>query len=300
MEPSTARSRTRRRLLGTVGIAALGALAGCSVSTGDRTRRTATEQFTVDGDSVDRLVVRGDDGETTVRSHDGADVAVEATTFAVGRTELSAVTVVRELDAGRLTLGVEVDAGVSFGVSGGGLERLDVRVPREVAVERVETDDGTARVTGVAGDPVLAVDDGSLEADDIEGAVEARVDDGQVRLGTVGAVAGELDDGSLRMTDGATLGNVTADDGELRLAATALEGDPTVEIDDGSVELALASTLDAAVEVRADDGSVRVDDGVLRRVETSDGVTRGAIGDASAARLTVRVDDGDVRIRPLG
>jgi hypothetical protein len=299
MKPSTARSTTRRRLLGTAGVAALGALAGCSVPTGDRNRRTDTERFTVDGDSVERLVVRGDDGETTVRSHDGTDVAVEATTFAVGRTELSAVTVVRELDAGRLTLGVEVDAGVSFGVSGGGLERLDVRVPREVAVERVETDDGTARVTSVAGDPVLAVDDGSLEADDIEGAVEARADDGRVRLGAVGAVTGELDDGSLRMADGATLGDVTADDGELRLAAAALEGDPTVEIDDGRVELSLASTLDATVEVRADNGSVQVEDGVLRRVETADGVTRGTIGSGNA-RLTVRVDDGSVRLRPLG
>jgi hypothetical protein len=291
MKPSTARSTTRRRLLGTAGVAALGALAGCSVPTGDRNRRTDTERFTVDGDSVERLVVRGDDGETTVRSHDGTDVAVEATTFAVGRTELSAVTVVREVRAGRLTLGVEVDTGVSFGVSGGGLERLDVRVPREITVERVETDDGIARVTGVAGDPVVVADDGTVEADDIEGAVEARADDGRVRLGAVGAVTGEL--------DGATLGDVTADDGELRLAAAALEGDPTVEIDDGRVELSLASTLDATVEVRADNGSVQVEDGVLRRVETADGVTRGTIGSGNA-RLTVRVDDGSVRLRPLG
>lgn len=297
-EPSTARLTNRRQLLGAAGVAALGAPAGCS--TGDRNRRTATEQFTVDGGSVEQVVVRGDDGETTVRSTDDADVAVEATTFAVGRTELSAVTVVREVNAGRLTLGVEVDNSVSFGVSSGGLERLDVRVPREVTVERVETDDGTARVTGVAGDPVLVADDGTVEADDIEGAVEARADDGQVRLGTVGAVAGELDDGSLRMTNRATLGNVTDDDGNLRLAAAALDGDPTVEVDDGSVELALAPTLDATVEVRTDDGSVRVEDGALRRVETSDGVTRGSIGDASTARLTVRVDDRSVRIRPLG
>jgi hypothetical protein len=271
------------------------ALAGCR--TGPAERRTATERFSV-ADGVERVVVRGGDGETVVRGDDGDGVRVEARKYAVGRTELSAVTVTREVTGGRLTVGAEVAPAVSFGSSGGGLEALDVRVPEGVRVERVEVDDGSARVEDVAGDLALSVDDGEAEADGVDGAVEASADDGAVTVGAADRVSGEIDDGRLRMTGAATVGDVRADDGALDLAVEGIDGDVRVEADDGTVEAALSSRLDATVVVRADDGTVRVEEGTFDALETSSGTTRGTVGDGTG-RLTIEVDDGTVRLRPL-
>lgn len=250
----------------------------------------------MDGDRVDRLVVAGGDGETTVKATDTDSVRVTATKYAVGQTDLSDVEITRTVRNGRLRVGASLNTGFTLGVAGGGLERLDVAVPRDVAVERVGTDDGSARVRGVAGDPVVAVDDGELQASELDGTVEVSGDDGTVRLGAVGGVTGQIDDGRLRMNAPATLGDVSADDGELRLAADALDGTPVIEVDDGSVDLALASSLDATVEIRVDDGSVAAD--ALSDVTVEGDRTRGTIGDGSG-QLRIRADDGSVRVRSL-
>ena len=63
-------------------------------------------------------------------------------------------------------------------------------------------------------------------------------------------------------------------------------------------EAALAPTLDATVEIHSDDGSVRIEEGVLDSIETTEGTTRGTVGDGSG-QLTIRIDDGDVRLSPL-
>ena len=264
----------------------------------ERDRRTASEEFSVAGERFDRVVVHGDDGETTVRGWDGTDVRVEVTKYAVGETDLSSVRVTRSVTGGRLSIGVEVPQGFSLGLSGGGLETLDVRVPRDVRVERVGIDDGTARVTDVGGDLTLSIDDGTVEADGVDGAVDVSADDGDVTFGTVETVAGEIGDGRLRMSEGAIVGDLTADDGDLDLAIEGLDGDVTIQCDDGTVEAALAPPLDVTVEVHSDDGSVRIEEGVLGSVETTDGTIRGTIGDGSG-QLTIRIDDGDVRLSPL-
>ena len=290
-------STPRRRVLGGIGFGVVYGLAGCLGYT-ETDRQTATEEFSVSGDSVDRVTVRGDDGKTVVRGWDGADVRVEATKYALGETDLSAVTVTRDVTDGRLSIGVEVPGGFSFGPSGGGLEALQVRVPRDIQVERIAIDDGTARVNEVRGNLELSVDDGDIEAGGVDGAVDVSADDGEVTVGAVESVAGEIGDGRLRMSEGATVGDLTADDGDLDLAIQGLDGDVTIQSDDGTVEAALAPTLDATVEIHTDDGSVRVEDGILDGIETTEGTTRGTVG-TGRGRLTIRIDDGDVRLGPL-
>lgn len=288
---------TRRRVLGGIGLGMVCGLVGC-VGFTERDRRTATEEFSVAGEQVDRVVVRGDDGETAVSGWDGTDVRVEATKYAVGETDLSSVRVARDVTGGRLSIGVEVPGRFSLGPSGGGLEALDVRVPRDVRVERVGIDDGTARVNDVAGDLALSVDDGTAEADGVDGALNVSADDGEVTVGTVVSVTGEIGDGRLRMSEGAIVGDLTADDGDFDLAIQGLDGEVTIRCDDGAVDAALAPTLDVTVEVHSDNGSVRIEEGVLDSVETAEGTTRGTVGDGSG-QLTIRIDDGNVRLSPL-
>jgi len=100
------------------------------------------------------------------------------------------------------------------------------------------------------------------------------------------------------MTEGAVVNGLTTDDGDPELAIQGPNDEVTIQCDDGTVEAALATTLDVTVEIHSGNGSVRIDEGVLDTVETTDETTRGTNGGGSG-RLTIRTDDGDVRLSPL-
>ena len=53
-------------------------------------------------------------------------------------------------------------------------------------------------------------------------------DDGEVTIGTVSSVGGEIGYGRLRMTEGAIVGDLTTDDGNLELAIQGLGDDVTI------------------------------------------------------------------------
>jgi hypothetical protein len=288
---------TRRALLGSLGIAATTLLAGCTVS-GEIDRETATVQYSVPASEVDQVAVAGGDGETTVRGWDGSEVRVEATKYARGETDLSAVTVTRDVTGGQLDVGADVAEQVGFGAFGGGLDAVDVRVPRETQVTRVSIDDGSGQVTDVAGDITLDVDDGSADVGPVDGRLDLTVDDGDVTVGDVDGVTGKLDDGTLEMTEPATVGDLSADDGDLELAVEDVDGDVTVRCDDGDVTAAVAPAADATVVARTDDSAIDFDGGLFDSVSTSGGATRGRIGDGTD-RLTIDVDDGEIQMSAL-
>lgn len=294
---SSRRETTRRAVLGSLGTAATTVLAGCTVA-GEVERETATEQYTVPGSDVDRIAVSGGDGETTVRGWDGTDVRVEATTYARGQTDLSDVRVTRDTSGGELDVGAEVSDGVGIGAFGGGLERLDVRVPEGARVTGVDVDDGSAQVTDVTGDVDLTVDDGTAEVGPVEGDVDVSVDDGRVTTGNIDRVTGDIGDGTLEMTEPATLGDLSADDGDLDLAIDGLDGDVEIQCDDGDVTARVGPDIDATVVVRADDSAVRVEGDLFDSVTTTGDTTRGRIGDGTH-ELRVDIDDGESEIRPL-
>jgi hypothetical protein len=291
------RSRSRRAVLGSLGAGAVVALAGCTV-TSNADRETTTVSYTVSGSDVDEVAVSGGDGRTTVRATDGDAVRVEATKYAYGQTDLSNVTVRRSVQAGRLDVGADVPSQVGIGSFGGGLDSVTVEIPDGVRVTDVDVDDGEATIEDVAGDVALSVDDGEASVGPLDGALDVSVDDGDVTVGTVAAVGGDIDDGSLELTEATTLRDVSADDGDFDLAVDGLDGDATVETDDGAVEAALSRDLDATVVVHSDDGDVAVADGLLDELTVEDGTVRGRVGDGGDT-LTVRADDADVELRAL-
>ena len=258
---------TRRGLLGAVGAAVTAGLAGCAgVTEGDR--EETDMEYTVSED-IDRLSVDVGDADVTIDSWDSSDVRIEATKYAIGQTELSEVSITREVVGGALTVGVERTDSIQLGTVGGGAEAIDVRIPSGVQVDEISADDGEITVGGVSGD------------------LELNVDDADVSLADLDAVQGELGDGSLDVTTPATVGDVTADDAEIDVAVADTDGEAEIDIDDGSVTARLASGLDATVVVETD----AVVDGLdaLDSVETSDETS-----------LTGRVGDGGDELRIVG
>lgn len=258
---------TRRGVLGAVGAAVTAGLAGCAGIT-EGSREQTDVEHTVSED-VDRLSVDVGDADVTVDTWDNSDVQIEATKYAIGQTELSEVSITREVVSGALTVGVERTDSIQVGTVGGGAEAIDVRVPSDVQIDEISADDGEITVDDVSGDLAVAVDDAD------------------VTVAGPDTVRGELDDGSLELMTPATIGDVTAADAEIDVAVADTDGDTAIRVDDGAVTARLASELDATVVVEGD-GTVNGLD-ALDSVETS--------GEMS---LTGRAGDGGDELRIVG
>ncbi|MEZ3117354.1 hypothetical protein RYH80_15670 [Halobaculum sp. MBLA0147] len=280
MRQTQRRETTRRTVLGAVGSVAAVGLAGC-VGPSDDERETATVEHTLSADDVDELAVSVDDAETTVRQWDESTVRIEAEKYAIGQTKLSEVSVTREVSGGVLNVGGEYTSGIQFGVVGGGVERLDVRVPAGVEIGRVDGDDGRITVTNLSGTADIDVEDGDVTVDGVDG------------------LRGEIDDGSIEAASPVRLGDVTGGDASVDLAVGGTDGDTTVECDDGRIVVRVAPGLDATIVAESDDGNVQFADGAVDSVEsTGDDTLRGRVG-AGGDRLRLAVDDGRIVVRPL-
>lgn len=278
------RDVTRRRLLAGGAAAALTSLAGCSGVTPFVGKRTEFDRtLTLDGAttlSVDALV-----GDVSVVGEDREDVALH------GVKQASSVGV----DLSKLRLEVRRD-GDRLDVRGsydgeeplfGGTPTMDLslRVPRSVALERVETTIGGVDVRDVVGDVTVESGTGDVSLRDVDGTVAARSSTGDVSLRRVRAV-----------------GDVSASTGDLDLRVPAIDGDARFESSTGDVVAALSPGLDADLVARANTGDVSVEGlplSVANAAEDygSESVT-GTLGDGGP-RLVVKTGTGDVSLSAL-
>jgi hypothetical protein len=269
---------TRRGLLGAVGAAAAASLTGC-IGSLDPERTTTDVEHTVSAEAVDQLSLSADDAETTVQTWDEQTVQISATKYAIGQTDLSEVRVTRDVAGGELSVGVELTDNFQLGTVGGGVEDMDVRVPSDVTLTRLDTDDGTVSTT------------------DVGGSVDVDIDDGEVTVDGVDELGGSLGDGSLEAVTPVVLDNLRGDDAEIDVRIGDLDGDTTVECDDGRIVARVDPGLDATLIVESDDAKTKFEDSVVDTFETvGDGRLRGEIGDGGD-QLRLAVDDGVVDVR---
>lgn len=255
-----------------------------------------TETYTAA--DVQQLAVDVGDGTLDLDSHDGSSLEVEATKYAVGDTDLSDVAVFHEESNGRLRLGAELPGGFRFGLSGGGLERLAVRVPEGVSVERVDVADGTGMVGPISGNPTVSVADGEAEFESVAGDATVDVADGSCRFGTLEGISASVGDGELAVDQPTELGDVDVADGTVRLAVGGVDSPASVTASDGTVQLRLSSDLDLTVRVQTGDGAVTLSEQLFDSVSRDDDVVRGQIGDGTQT-LDIETADGSVTVEPL-
>jgi hypothetical protein len=288
-------SATRRGLLAGAG-AGLAALAGClNIQLGGNDRTTTVES-SYDAAALDRVRVFNTSGDVTVRSTAGDEVEVRAHKSVRGDTEFSDLTVEGDADDGELTLRARVTN--TDGLGNGGSLDVTVRVPDGVALERVETDAGDADISEVGGDPEVVVDAGDVEVTDVGGGVTVETDTGDARIGDArGTVSASTSDGDLTVTDSGALGDLRTDTGDVEADVPAVEGEATIETDDGDVVATLGPDLDASVDAQSSTGDVTVTGGPLDATDTvGEHHVEGQVG-AGTGTLRIRTDTGDVTLR---
>ena len=269
----------RRRALLTGASASLGAaLAGCASFggyLGERKTRTDERRYGLDAGT--RVQMRNRNGSVTVEGFDGDRLEVDAEVRGPSRASLDAVSLVENRGGDAFSLETVYD--------GSGDQRasveLAVRVPGDLYVARAQTTNGDLYVTDVSGGGEFASQNGDVDVRNLAGNVDAQTTNGDITVENVEVFGGAI----------TTQGNVDVD-------VPALVSDATVRTENGHVDAALASDLDAAVSATTTNGAVELDGLDLRDAETSRTSATGALGEGTFD-LSLGTTNGDVTLRSL-
>jgi hypothetical protein len=264
---------SRRRLL-SLG-AALGTvtLAGCLGFTGPAVSERSSRSIPVDG--FDRLAVAGRNGDVTVERAPGDTVELEVEKRGRTQAAIDRLDVVNEVVDGRLQVTVEYPDTLSNVVVD-----LSVALPEGVALSSAQTGNGDATVRGVSGDATVTSANGDARALEVDGFVTVESANGDaVARGTTGVVAGR-----------------TAN-GDVDVEVFALRDLAEFTNANGSIDVGVASDLDASVTLSVGNGDINVDADLDVTAERRDRI-EGRLGDGGP-RLRASSGNGDVRLYEL-
>jgi hypothetical protein len=223
---------TRRRLLAGAGFAAITGLGGCLGSERDVTA-TTEETYALSG--ANALRVHNENGSVAIDGADRDDVAVLARTRATNQAGLEDVRLAATRADGSLDLTVEHDRGPLSWLRAGPRMDLEVAVPADLRVERVETVNGDVEAEGIAGGLRAETTNGDVTLTDVRGDVTATTTNGGVTLTDVrGDVAAETTNGDISIVG--IRGDVTAETTNGDVSATDVTGRVEADTTNGSVD----------------------------------------------------------------
>lgn len=262
-------------LAGTAG-GLLTSLSGClfEIDRFEHQQRSETETYAVDDETA--LSVHNPDGSITVEGADEDVVEAEITVHGPSSDNIEPVSLAATESDGELHLETDVNDGVDF-------DRVKVAwtvtCPPDIAVNRLETNSGSIEVRDVSGDPDLETESGSLAAQNVAGAVSLSTGDGSI-------TARDVDE----------IERATTGDGSIEADVAAVDGSVEIRTEDGSIDAALAPTLDTTVTAATEDGSVEVDGLELSETETTESSVSGTLGDGTHS-LSLETGDGSIELK---
>lgn len=189
--------------------------------------------------------------------------------------------------------------GVSWAIMGYSYEeyRINIEAPLATHLD-IEGDDDDYRVRNIHGSIDMRVDDGDIELLDCRGSeFEFRVDDGDLVMdGGKGKLYADIEDGDLEITNGSFREVVAkADDGNISIETTLNNlGNYRMSSDDGSVEI-YVTRGGGSFEVSHDDSRISVGPD-FNVIEKSDHHSTYKLAGGNAS-VDIRADDGSVRLR---
>jgi len=236
--------------------------------------------------------LRPDQGWLEVRSHDAAEVRVDADATGWGASGVSFRLEPRD---GVVRLYGRVSGALAW-LFGGPRMAVQVWVPREFSVD-LRTSAGPVRVDDVSGSIRVRAGDDRVEVTSARGDLRLRVGDGDVRISEVsGDVDVRTDDGTIRLSW--VRGNVEARTGSGAIEAEHVQGSLTATSGDGKIEIRELSGH----------GSARTERGNLFAsfagapagdFETRHGDVRVELTGGAGADLDARSRDGEVDLGRL-
>lgn len=286
---------SRRNVLAAAGVGIASTLAGCS-SVVQVDRDETTDERTVDGSTDATLAVVDATDAIAFTAEQRDDVKIVAEKRAIGGVSLDELTVDVETTSDRVEITTDKPDGIGLG---GTDVSLELYVPEEMAVDRLQTADGAVTAQRVPDGTALRTRDGAIQITEARGDVTARTDDGNITVdGTDGTLSAVTQDGSIRVQDPARVAEITTRDGNVMTDVPAVADDAEIESSDGDLLLRMGESLDTALTAGTADGEIVVSDAgpgieIQRQTESQ---LEARIGDGTTP-LRAQTDDGDITLR---
>ena len=284
---------TRRGLLGAVATTGLLGLAGCTGST-PFVGRQLEETRTIPLEGAETLAIDTDIGEISVTSVDRDDIHLDIVEQSSSiRTDLDDLTLEIERTDGRLELRSAWDGSEGWFSSRPAMD-LDVEIPRELHLERVDTSTGRITVRDVEGDLTATASTGRVDVSDVDGSVTAETSTGRIEVADVtGTVTADASTGRVEVRDVGRLGDVTTSTGRIDVEVPAIDGDTTLSASTGRITAAIGRDLDAELRASTNTGGIDVGDLPLEERIRRDDRLEGRLGDGGP---TLRIETSTGRI----
>lgn len=233
-----------------------------------------TEEFqnTYEVESGTKLEVDNINGAITVNSWDNDQVEVYALKKTqYGQSELDKVSI-------EVSIGTKIVVKTKHPTLGTARVSVEyeIKVPAEVAVERLETTNGVIVLKGTTGDTTLHSSNGGITVKDVDGSVKASTSNGFIEI-----------------EDTTGIQEVTTSNGWVKVEIPALSNDLDIATTNGAVTAYVAADLDADVVMSTTNGKVSVHDIQLTIKESSATRLEGTLGDGGYD-LTIETSNGNI------
>lgn len=286
---------SRRRVLGAAGAGVVSSLAGCG-SVVRVERDGTTDERTVDAPTDATLSVVDATDAISFIAEQRDDVKLIAKKEAVGGVSLDEVTVGVETTTDRVEITTDKPDVIGLG---GASVSLELYVPEEMPVDRLQTADGAVRAQRPPNGATLRTRDGAIQITDARGDVTAETNDGAITVdGTGGVLSAVTQDGSIRIRNPARVAEIRTRDGDITADVPAVAEDAEIESSDGDLLLRIGETLDTVLTAGTSDGEVLITDvaPALQIRRQTDSRLKAIVG-KGATLLRAHTSDGDVTLR---
>lgn len=289
---------TRRRLLGGCGVAGVAALAGCSGSTPLVGRQLESSE-TIDPADSEMVSVEVVSGDVTIDGDDRDDIDLDIVKQSSSiRTDLKELHFEYDHDGDTLELRSDWDGSEGWFRSRPSLD-LDIAMPRELAIDRIDTSTGRVTVRNVEGEMSLDTTTGRVTAENVDGSVIGDTTTGRVTIEDItGTASADTTTGRIEIHDVGRIGDLSATTGRISTDVPAIDGDTTISALTGQVTAAIDPDLDAELVVETNTGSISVDNLAIDGGVREDDRVTGTLGEGGPT-LTISTSTGRISLERL-
>jgi hypothetical protein len=174
-----------------------------------------------------------------------------------------------------------------------------IKVPDTIMLNNIETTNGKIHIENCRGNLNMGTTNGSIEVYNFIGDIDAESTNGRLTVNSIdGKVSLGTSNGSIRVTGSPGLTNAHTSNGSIKVEMAKLEYDLTLSSSNSSIKLYLDKKIEADVEARTSNASVKVNGINVTTEKLSNHYLRGKIG-KGGKKITLTTSNGNITLSKL-
>ena len=158
----------------------------------------------------------------------------------------------------------------------------EIKVPKDLLVNRITTSNGKIIITGTKGNPTLKTSNGKIIVDNVDGYVSAKTSNGRIEITNVLGV----------LEANTSNGRIIAEIPEI------INDELDISTSNGSIELFIPSKLNINIEAITSNGKIKLNEIEVITSEMSSKYLKGRIGNGGK-KLSVTTSNGNITFNKL-